>query len=177
MSDIPSIPESVPEAVPEAVSETVPFMLASEYGPALDRALALAKSEVVVFDRDLKDGGWNTPERNAMLRAFLLGRRDSRLQIVVHDTTQIERYQPRLTMLLRDFSHKFSILRTIEDARNAWDAFVIVDGRHIVHRFHLDSLRGELALNVPLKARQLRERYDEILGFTEPGVNATQLGL
>lgn len=163
--------------VPDADAETIPFSLASEYGPALDRVLALAKSEVLVFDRDLKDGDWNSPARTEVLRAFLLGHHHSRLQIVVHDTTQIERYHPRLTLLLRDFSHKFSILRTIEDGRNAWDGFVIVDGRHVVHRFHLDTLRGELALNAPLKARQLRDRYDDVLAFTEPGVNATQLGL
>jgi len=162
---------------PEALADRVPLNLPSEYGPALDRVLALAGSEILVFDRDLAYGDWNAPARIALLRDFLLGHRTGRVQIIVHDTTHIERHAPRLTLLLRDFSHKFSILRTIDDARNAWDSFVIVDGRHVVHRFHIDSPRGELALDVPLKARQLRDRYDDILAFTEPGVNATQLGL
>lgn len=169
MSEVPANPEAVPE--------TIPFTVPSEYGPALDRLLALAASEVLVFDRDLRDGGWNAPARVDLLRAFLLGHHNSRLQIIVHETTHMESYLPRLLMLLRDFSHKFSIRRTIEDGRNAWDAFVIVDGRHLVHRFHQDSPRGELALNAPVKAWQLRDRYDDILAFTEPGVNATQLGL
>jgi len=169
MSEVPAHPEVVPE--------TIAFTLPSEYRSALDRLLALAATEVLVFDRDLADGGWNAPARIELLRAFLLGHRHSRMQIVVHDTPHIERYLPRLIVLLRDFSHKFSILRTINDARNAWDGFVIVDGRHLVHRFHLASMRGELALNTPLKARELRKRYDDILALTEPGVNATQLGL
>ena len=169
MSEIPATPEAVPE--------TIPFTLPSEYGPALDRLLALATLEVLVFDRDLRDGGWNAPARVDLLRAFLLGHRNSRMQIIVHETTLVESHLPRLTLLLRDFSYKFSILRTIEDGRNASDAFVIVDGRHVVHRFHQDLPRGELALNAPLKARQLRDRYDDILAFTEPGVNATQTGL
>ena len=164
-------------ARPEAVAETIPFKLPSEYGPALDRLLALATAEVLVFDRDLRDGGWNAPARIELLRAFLLGHHNSRLQFIVHETLHIESRLPRLVLLLRDFSHKFSILRTIEDGRKAWDAFIIVDGRHLVHRFHQDSPRGEIALNAPLKARQLRDRYDDILAFTEPGVNATQLGL
>ncbi len=164
-------------ASPEAAPETHPFTLPSEFGPALDRLLALAEAEVLVFDRDLKDGGWNAPARIAVLRSFLLGRRQSQIQIIVHDPAFIEGPLPRLLLLLRDFSHKLSILRTIEEARNAWDAFVIVDARHLVHRFHLDSPRGELALNMPLKARELRDRYDDILALTEPGVNATQLGL
>jgi hypothetical protein len=169
MSEIPASPEAVPE--------TIPFTLPSEYRPALDRLLALAASEVLVFDQDLKDGGWNAPARIEVLRAFLLGHRNNRIQIIVHETMYIESNLSRLVFLLRDFSHKFSILRTIEDGRNPRDTFVIVDNRHIVHRFHVDSMRGELALDVPLKARALRDRYDDILAFTEPGVNATQLGL
>jgi hypothetical protein len=169
---MPEVPEN-----PEPVVEITPFTLRSDYASALDRVLALARSEVLVLDRDLADGGWGSPARIEVLRAFLLGRRDSRLQIVVHDTTQIERNLPRLTILLRDFSHKFSILRTLEDARNASEGFVLVDGRHLVHRFHFDSMRGELAIHSPLKAVKLRDLYDDIIPFTEPGVNATLLGL
>src|SRR5450756_2564838 len=113
MSEVPASPEAVPE--------TIPFTLPSEYGPALDRLLALAASEVLVFDRDLRDGGWNAPARVDSLRALLLGHHNSRLQIIVHETTHMESYLPRLLMLLRDFSHKFSIRRTIEDGRNTWD--------------------------------------------------------
>ena len=85
--------------------------------------------------------------------------------------------RPRLVLLLREFSHRMQILRTIEDGRNARDAFAIVDDRHVLHRFHQDFVRGELSLHAPLLARELKGRFDEILLFTEPGVNATQLGL
>ena len=172
MSEIPAAPDT-----PGPVAGTAPLSAPSEYGPALDRLLALADGEILVFDRDLKDGGWNAPARIEALRLFLLGRHNARLQIIVHETTHIESALPRLVALLRDFSHKFSILHTIEDGRKAWDAFVIVDSRHVLHRFHQDSARGELAMHAPLKARELRDRYDDILCFTEPGVNATQLGL
>lgn len=168
---------SEPDAEAPPLPETTPFTVPSEYSAALDKVLGLATREVLVFDRNLADGGWNTQARADVLRSFLLGHRMSRLQIVVHDTIHIERYLPRLTLLLRDLGHKMSILRTIEDGRNAWDDFVLVDNAHLVHRFHLDSLRGEISLHNPKKTRQLRERYNEILGFTEPGVNATQLGL
>ncbi|MBK8740310.1 MAG: hypothetical protein IPM02_12635 [Betaproteobacteria bacterium] len=185
MSDLPENPETspnpaaaqVPEPTAKPVPETIPLTVPSEYGPFLDRLLALATSEILVFDQNLRYGDWNSLTRTAVLRDFLLNHRHSRLQIVVHETTYIEGHLPRLVLLLRDFSHKFSILRTIEDGRNAWDSFVIVDGKHLAHRFHLDSTRGELSFEAPLKARVLRDRYEDILAFTEPGVNATQLGL
>ena len=169
------MPETNADAPPPP--ETTPFAVPSDYTAAIDKVLSLATREVLVFDRDLADGGWNTPARADSLRRFLLGHRMSRLEFVVHDTLHIERFLPRLTLLLRDLSHKMAILRTTGDGRNAWDDFVLVDNVHFVHRFHLDSLRGESSLHNPRKGRQLRERYDEIVGFTEAGVNATQLGL
>ncbi len=156
---------------------TTPFAAPSEYAAAWDRLLQLATFETLIFDRDLQDGGWSSAGRSALLRDFLLRSRATKLKIVVHETSHIEAHLPRLARLLRDFSHKFEILRTTGDGRNAWDAFALVDGRHVLHRFHQNVMRGELMLHAPLKAGELRERYDEILSFTEPGVNATQLGL
>ena len=95
----------------------------------------------------------------------------------MHDTHVIEKSLPRLTLLLRDFSHKFRILRTTDDARNATEGFVLVDGRNLVHRFHLDSMRGEMSVDNPRKTARLREQYDQIVAYAESGVNATQLGL
>jgi hypothetical protein len=156
---------------------TTPFEAPSEYAAAWDGLLQRATYEALVFDRDLQDGGWSSVQRGTLLRDFLLRSRVTKLKIIVHETTYIEAHLPRLSIVLRDFSHKFEILRTTGDGRNAWDAFALVDGRHILHRFHQSVMRGELMLFAPLKAGELRKRYDEILSFTEPGVNATQLGL
>ena len=162
---------------PEPETITTPFAAPSEYAAAWDTLLPHAVTELLVFDRDLKDGGWGTSARASALREFLFRSRQARLQIVLHDTAHVEGHLPRLVMLLREFSHKVQILRTVGDGRNAWDAFALVDGRHALHRFHQNVMKGELALFAPVKTRELRERYDEILAFTEPGVNATQLGL
>lgn len=168
---------TTPPAPPETPPPPTPFEAPSEYTAALERILALARTEIAIFDRDLRDGEWNSPARHALLRAFLLGGRSSKLTIVVHETAFVAGHLPRLVALLTDFTHKMQILRTIEDGRNAWDAFVVVDRRHVLHRFHQNLMRGELALEAQSKARELTERFDEILLFTEPGVNATQLGL
>jgi len=169
--------QRTPPPAPEPPPPPTPFEAPSEYVAALERILPLARAEIAIFDRDLRDGDWNATSRQSLLRAFLLNNRASKLTIVVHDTTYVAAHLPRLVALLTDFSYKMQILRTIEDGRNAWDAFTIVDRRHVVHRFHQNLMRGELALDAPAKARDLYQRLDEILLFTEPGVNATQLGL
>ena len=163
-----------PEPVPPVFT---PFAAPSEYLAALDNVLALAANEILVLDRDLRDGDWNSVRRAELLQTFLLKHRTSRLQIIVHETLFIEAHLPRLLMLLREFSHKVEIRRTIEDGRNAWDAYVLVDGKHALNRFHQNVMRGELGIDAVDKVRELRERYDEIMVFSEPGVNATQLGL
>lgn len=162
---------------PDPAAETVPFIAPSDYEHALERVIALAKIELIVFDRDLKEGGWGSRARTDVLREFLLGRTTVRLQIVVHETAWAEGHLPRLTQLLRDFAHKFTILRTVDDARTVSDAFLVADARHVVQRFHQDGFRGELALQSPVKARQLHDRFDSILSFTAPGINATLTGL
>jgi hypothetical protein len=162
---------------PEPATITTLFAAPSEYVAAWDTLLPHAVTEVLIFDRDLREGGWSSLNRSNLLRDFMFRSRLSKLQIVLHDTTYVEGHLPRLLMLLREFSHKIQILRTIGDGRNAWDAFAIVDGRHVLHRFHQNVMKGELALFAPVKAREVKERYDELLMFTESGVNATQLGL
>ncbi len=161
----------------DPAAETVPFIAPSDYERAIERVIALAKVELIVFDRDLENGGWGSRARADVLRAFLLERTTVRLQIVVHETAWIEGHLPRLTQLLRDFAHKFTILRTVDDARSVSDAFLVAGARHLVHRFSQDGFRGEMALQAPAKARQLHDRFDSILSFTAPGISSTLTGL
>ena len=57
------------------------------------------------------------------------------------------------------------------------DPLVIVDGRHFLHRFHIEQPRAALGIGEPLVARPLVERFEEIWATGEPGVDATVLGL
>jgi len=145
-----------PIAGPEPATLVTPFESPSELATAWRTLLPLAVTDILVFDRDLKEGDWNSPERNDVLRRFLLDSRRARLQIVVHDTRYIEQFLPRLVLVVRDFSHKFEILRTVDDGRNAWDGFTLVDRRHFVHRFHLDTMKGDCTEHALLAVSLMR---------------------
>lgn len=144
---------------------------------ALDEIIGLARRSIQVFDVDLSEGGWNGAERAARIGAFLRARRDATLQIIVHDTRWIEGSCPRLTQLLRHYGHAMTILRTGPDARGIMDPLTIVDGRHLLHRFHVEHPNAELAIEQPRLARPFVERFEEIWASGEPGLNATVLGL
>src|SRR5437867_3223803 len=54
----------------------------AEQRAAIDELIALARQRIRVFDHDLSQTGWNSPQRTARLSAFLRGMRGrSRLPI------------------------------------------------------------------------------------------------
>jgi hypothetical protein len=149
----------------------------AEQVAAIDRLIALARQSIRVFDGDLSQMGWNSIARAELLTAFLRNSRHARLDIIVHDTRWIAASCPRLTGLLRHWSHAIAIYRTGTEARAATDPMVIVDARQYLHRLHLDHPRAALGIDVPADARPLINRFDEIWATGEPGITATTLGL
>jgi len=144
---------------------------------AIDELLELARESVRVFDRDLSDMGWNTTARAERLIDFLRRGRNVKLDIIVHDTRWIESSCPRLVGLLRTFGHAITLYRTGAEARAATDPLVIVDGRHFLHRFHVDRARASFGVEQPVAAKPLITRFDEIWATGEPGLSGTVLGL
>jgi hypothetical protein len=146
-------------------------------GDAIDELVEIAQQRLQVFDVDLSQGGWQTAARAQALAAFLRRARHARLDIIVHDTRFVETSCARLVMLLRHYAHAVTIYRTSGEARKAMDPLVIADGRHFLHRFHIEQPRASLAVEHPLLARPLVTRFEQIWATGEPGLGASVLGL
>ncbi len=146
------------------------------YEAALDELIANAQSAVRIFDRAL-GRGFNSTRRFEALSRLLLGRRVSRVRIVVHDATSIVAECPRLMMLLRRFSDRLAIHQTLPTARGVYDPFAIGDDMRLVHRFHYDSMRGVAAIGDLAAARTLISRFDDIWEASAPAARATIIGL
>lgn len=144
---------------------------------AVDALLALAVTRVLVFDRDLADTGWDSAQRAENVKAFLRRARNAELRMILHDTRYLESACPRIVALLRVYAHAISVWRTGSEARGATDALVIVDGRHALHRYHVDQPRATLFVSMPPAVRPLAERFEEIWATGEPAVGGTTLGL
>jgi len=149
----------------------------AEQVAAIDELIALAQAHIKVFDVDLAQGGWNAPQRAENLTQFLRRAAHPRLDIIVHDTRWIESSGARLAALLRQFGHAITIYTTGAEARGAMDPLVIVDDRHVLHRFHVSQPRASLLIDQPHLAKPLVSRFDEIWVTGEPGLTGTVLGL
>ena len=166
-----------PDATPARESRQETLATVREQVAALDDLVALAQHSIRVFDFDLSEMGWNSPARAERLAAFLRRSRSSKLEIIVHETRWLESSCPRLTALLKSFSDRITVYRTGAEAKGASDPLVIVDGRHFLHRFHVEQPRAALVIEDPHLARPLVNRFDEIWATGEPGLTGTVLGL
>ena len=144
---------------------------------AIDEIVDLAQLRLCIFDNDLSQGGWNTVQRAGKLSSFLRRYRGARVELIVHDTRYLEASCPRLLALQKLHAAAMTIYRTGPEARRAMDPLVIADGRHMLHRFHIDQPRAALAIEMPATVRPWLMRFEEIWATGEPGLNASVLGL
>lgn len=149
----------------------------SESLEAIEQVVAAALRTLRVFDVSLSHRGFNSPALIEKLRQFLVRGRAHRLYIALHNTEQLERECPRLLALLRQFPMSIEIHRTLAQARNANDPFVVADDHSVWHQLHHEQPRAIVALDSPVDAMPIMQRFDEIWELSEPAVSATTLGL
>ncbi len=144
---------------------------------AIEEVISSAERTIRVFDIALLNRGFNSPGRAEKLRDFLVRGRAHRLQIALHETDGLERECPRLLTLLRQFPMSIEIHRTIGQARNAMDPFILADDHSVWHQLHFEQPRAIVAIRSPSDAMPIAQRFDEIWELSEPAVSATTLGL
>ena len=149
----------------------------AESKAAIDEVIATAQKSLAIFDYTLGNRGYGDPARIERLRHFLLAGRAHRLRIALHDPEVLERHEPRLLMLLRQLPASIAIHRTVGQARNATDPFVVADDHSVWHLQHHDQPRAIVALHSPQDAAPLRDRFEEIWELSEPAISATTSGL
>ena len=144
---------------------------------AIDEVIDAAQLTIRIFDISLSNRGFNTPARIEKLRHFLVAGRAHRLLVALHDTDLLERENPRLLTLLRQFPMSIEIHRTLAQAREASDPFVVADDHSVWHQLHFQQPRAIVALHSPADAVPIAQRFDEIWELSAPAVSATTLGL
>ena len=164
-----------PEAAPKPAYRPI-FGIADSLA-AVDEVIASAERTIRIFDADLTNRGFNSPARAEKLREFLVAGRSHRILVALHETDGLERDCPRLLTLLRQFPMSIEIHRTLGEARNARDPFVLGDDHSVWHQLHVDQPRAIVALHSPQDALPIVQRFAEIWDLSEPAVSSTTLGL
>lgn len=148
----------------------------AEIERAITEVIAKAHRRLALFAGRLGPE-WNQESRIDLVRRFCLDSRRNQLRIVAHDAPAAYRFCPRLLLLLRQFSHVIAVQETLYHVKNVQDPFILADDRHYVHRFQHDGPAGLLALDDPVGATVLRDRFEELWEASEPAIPATTIGL
>ena len=149
----------------------------AEYTAALDTLCRLARRNLLLFEKNYEDLGFNSEARYETLHHFLLANPANRLLVLANDTHYLSTLCPRMMMLLRQFGGSMFIHQTIASLNHVTEPFAIADDAHYVRRFHFDDPRGILAQHDPENARALKSRFMEMWSASRPAVSATKLGL
>ena len=144
---------------------------------AIDQVLGAAQRTLRIFDVTLGGRGLNTPARAERLRELVVSGRSHRILIALHDPDALHRDNARLLALLRQFPMSIEIHRTLGQARNASDPFILADDHSVWRQPHHEQPRSFVALHSPQDALPLLQRFEEIWELSEPAVSATTLGL
>jgi hypothetical protein len=166
--------ESSKPALPHA--EYARFESLREYDEMLGALIPTTQRIIRIFDRSL-NVGYNSTGRCEQLREFLRGDPLNRLYVVLHDARSIERSCPRFAAVLQRFNHSAKVRQTPREARHLYDAFVIFDASHYLHRFHHDHMRFARGLNELDGTQQLLDRYTELWDASRPYSVASIAGL
>ncbi len=161
----------------EPKPEYRPLTTLAESQQAIDEVIASAKRAIRLFDITLEGRGFNAPARIEQLRQLLVAGRAHRILVALHDTETLERDAPRLLALLRQFPMSVEIHRTVGQARNAMDPFIVADDHSVWHRMHHEQPRAIVALHSPSDAIPLAQRFEEIWELSEPCALGRVLGL
>jgi hypothetical protein len=161
---------------PDRMPGERPLQGLAEYDAALDALLESAKRTIRIFEWRISRN-YNTPQRCALMRGFLMARRTNRVHLVLHDASNVVRDCPRLVAVLKQFSEGLSIHRTLPTARGVSDPFAIADDVCFIHRFHHEDMRGTASRGDIANTRLLIKRFDEIRVASTPAVTATTIGL
>ena len=149
----------------------------AEYTAALDTLCRLARRNLLLFEKNYEDLGFNSEARYETLHHFLLANPANRLLVLANDTHYLSTLCPRMMMLLRQFGGSMFIHQTPASLSHITEPFAIADDAHYVRRFHFDDPRGILAQHDPENARALKSRFMEMWSASHPAISATKLGL
>lgn len=147
------------------------------YSTAISIILASAQRELLIFDQDLRCGGFASPKKYELLRDFLANNINSQLTIILQNSSYFQEKCPRLYNLLVTYGHKMSVFVTNDTVKHAKDCFILADESHYIKRIHIDQARFKYALDDTSSVKQLRTRFGELEEVILENVSTKTLGL
>lgn len=149
----------------------------TDYRIGLDRLLALANEEILIWDPDLVNLQIDAPTRIDGLQRLLTACNRLCVRIAVQDAEPFRLHHPRLMSLLTTYQHALEVHLAAESLASLRDAMVLVDRRHGLIRFDRDHPRAKLLTAEVAEILPYCKRFEEIWAEGGSSVSPTTPGL
>lgn len=147
----------------------------NDYQAAVERLLAMACHEILIYDEDLGGLKLDSPLNLPHLQHVI--KEGSGFRIAVRNAAPLRQRHPQLLNLLTVFSHRAAAQQTPEHIGHLRDNMILVDGKHGLIRFDRDQPRSKLLVDEIEELRPYALRFAEIWAADGDPVSATTLGL
>lgn len=142
------------------------------YAEAAAEIAGRARRRIDLLSYDLADWAYGTPGFCDAVRDLVLEHQRARVRVLVHDVRSVAGQSHRLLPLLRHVSSFTEIRVLAEHHGDNRDESLIADDRHLLERDTPESPTARLCLDMPVRARAARHRFD---GLWEAAGPATEL--
>jgi hypothetical protein len=147
----------------------------SDYQAAVERLLAMAGREILIYDEDIGGLRLDVPPNFPHLQRVL--KDGGGVHIALRNADRLRQRQPQLLTLLSLFSHRAAAQQTPEHINHLRDNMILVDGKHGLIRFDRDQPRSKLLIDEVDELRPYAMRFAEIWSAGGDPVSSTTLGL
>jgi len=142
------------------------------YAEAAADIAGRARRRIDLLSYDLADWAYGTTGFCDGVRDQILGQQRARVRALVHDVRSVAARDNRLLHLLRHVSSFTEIRVLAEHQGDNRDESLIADERHLLERDTPESPTARLCLDMPVRARAARRRFD---GLWDAAAPATEL--
>jgi hypothetical protein len=136
-----------------------------------------ARREIALFAPELEPALFNTAALDHALAGFAIAHRHNRARLLVEDTQQAVRDNPRLVELARRLSEFVELRQVGEAHRGRRELFVLVDRTGYLYQRELARPECQLDLHGRREAIELAQRFQEMWDRSEPIATIRTAGL
>jgi hypothetical protein len=153
-----------------------PFRVRSEFHAAVRVAVALARRELLFFDRDLSDWPLNEAGVCEALGFLAAGGGPGTIRLLVRNSAWLDAQPARLAALRRRHGSVIEA-RCAPQYDGVSEGVLIVDGIHWVKRFHSDHFRGRFSAQAGTEIEASAPRYRTLWNQATPCAPVAPFGL
>ena len=127
-----------------------------------------AKHALRILTPDLEAPLYDDASFIEVVTQLITRSRHSKVHILVKDSSQAIIHGHRLIELSRKFSSYVHLHNPSKEDSNFLNAFIIADESSYLYRQHASRNEGAVNFHDPLRARELRETFDELWKRSRP---------